>query len=93
MRGGGVGQLPGQVGQDGRVGVGVGQLDAQVNHPPAAGRVGDQVGVVAGVGHGGHGLDQGVQERAAAHIGQLAGVVKLPQHGHRVGGLPPVGQA
>jgi hypothetical protein len=57
------------VSQYGRVGVGVGELDAEVDHPPAAGGVGDQAGVVAGVGHGGHGLDQGVQERAAAHIG------------------------
>ena len=91
--GGGVGQLAGQVGQHGRVGVGVGQADAEVDHPPAAGRLGDQLGVVAGVGHGGHGLDEGVQERAAAHIGQLAAVVQLPQHGDRVGGLAPVGQA
>ena len=91
--GGGVGQLAGEVGEHGRVGVGVGQADAEVDHPPAAGRLGDQLGVVAGVGHGGHGLDQGVQERAAADIGQLAGVVQLPQHGDRVGGLAAVGQA
>ena len=81
------------MGQHGRVGVGVGQSDAQVDHPPPPGRLGDQAGVVAGVGHGGHGLDEGVEERAAAHIGQLAAVVQLPQHGYRVGGLAPVGQA
>ena len=91
--GGGRGQLAGQVGQHGRVGVGVGQLDAQVDHPSAPGVLGDQAGVVAGVGHGGHGLDQGVQERAATHVGQLAAVVQLPEHGHRVGRLSAVGQA
>ena len=48
---------------------------------------------MAGVGHGGHGLDEGVEERAAADIGQLAAVVQLPQHGDRVGGLVAVGQA
>jgi hypothetical protein len=48
--------------------------------------------VVAGVGDGGDGLDQGVQEGAAADVGQLAGVVQLPQHRHRVGGLAAVGQ-
>jgi hypothetical protein len=32
-------------------------------------------------------LDQGVQEGAAADLGQLAGVIELPQHGYRVGGL------
>ena len=71
--GGGVGQLASEMGEHGRVGVGVGQSDAQVDHPPAPGRLGDQLGVVGGVGHGGHGLDEGVQERAAADIGQLAG--------------------
>jgi hypothetical protein len=91
--GGGVGELAGQVGQHGRVGVGVRELDAKVDHPPAPGRLSDQAGVVGGVGHGGHGLDQGVEERAAAHIGQLAAVIQLPEHGHRVGGLAPVGQS
>jgi hypothetical protein len=90
--GGGVGQRVGDLGQHGGVGVGVGQADAKVDHPPPAGRLGDQAGVVAGVGHGGHGLNEGVQERATAHISQLAAVVQLPQHGHRVGGLAPVGQ-
>ena len=33
----GVGQFAGEVGQHGRVGVGVGQLDAEVDDPPAAG--------------------------------------------------------
>jgi hypothetical protein len=75
-----------------RIGVGVGQADAQVDHPPAPGRVGDQAGVVAGIGHRWHGLDQGMQERPAAHVGQLAAVAQLPQHRHRVGGLAPVGQ-
>ena len=94
VRGGGaVGQLAHQVGQHGRVGVGVGQSDAQVDHPAAPGRVGDQAGVVARVGHRGDGLDQGVQERAAAHVGQFAAVVQLPQQGDGVGGLAPVGQA
>ena len=76
-----------------RVGVGVGQTDAQVDHPPPAGGVGDQLGVVAGVGNCGDGLDQGVEEGAAAHVRQLAAVVELPEHGDRVGGLAPVGQA
>ena len=92
-RGGGVGQLAGQMGEHTWVGVGVGQADAEVDDPPAAGGLGDEAGVVAGVGHGGHGLNEGVEERAAAHIGQLPAVVQLPQHGHRVGGLIPVGQA
>jgi hypothetical protein len=66
--------------------------DAEVDHPPPPGRVGDQAGVVGGVGHGGHGLDEGVQERPAAHVSQLAAVIQLPEHGHRVGGLAAVGQ-
>ena len=61
-------------------------------NPPAAGRVGDQAGVVAGIGHRGDGLNEGVQEGAAAHIGQLAAVIQLPQHRHGVGGLAAVGQ-
>jgi len=81
------------MGQHGWVGVGVGQADAQVDHPPPAGRIGDQAGVVAGMGHRRHRLDQRVQERAAADVGQLAAVVELPQHGHRVGRLAAVGQA
>jgi hypothetical protein len=92
VRGGGVGQLAGQVGQHGRVGVGVGQADAEVDHSPPPGSVGDQLGIMAGIGHRGHGLDQGMQKRAAAHVGQLAAVVELPQHGHRVGGLTALGQ-
>jgi hypothetical protein len=91
--GAGVGQLAGEVGQHGRVGVGVGQLDAEVNDPPAAGRLGYQLGVVAGVGHGGYSLHEGVEERTSAHVGQLAGVVQLPEQGDRVGGLAAVGQA
>jgi hypothetical protein len=79
------------VGQHGGVGVGVGQADAQVDHPPAPGRVGDQAGVVAGIGHRRHGLDESVQEWAAAHIRQLTGIVQLPKHGHRIGGLATVG--
>jgi hypothetical protein len=47
---------------------------------------------VGGAGHRGHSLDERVQERAATHIGQLAGVIQLPEHRHRVSGLPPVGQ-
>jgi hypothetical protein len=39
--GGGVGQFPGQVGQVLGVGVGVGQADAEVDHPPASGGLGD----------------------------------------------------
>jgi hypothetical protein len=80
------------VGQHGRVGVGVGQADAQVDHPAAAGGLGDQAGVVTSMSDGGDGLDQGVQERAAADLGQLAGVVQLAQDGHGVGGLAAVGQ-
>ena len=76
--GGGVGQLAGEMGEHGGVGVGVGQADAEVDHPPAPGGVGDQVGVVAGVGHGRHGLDEGVEEGAAAHIGQLPAVRPAP---------------
>jgi hypothetical protein len=79
------------VGQHGGIGVGVGQADAQVDHPPPAGRLGHQAGVVGGVGHGRDGLDEGVQERRTTYISQLAGVVQLPQHGDRVGGLAPVG--
>jgi hypothetical protein len=71
----------------------VGQADAQVDHPPPSGRLGDQLGVVAGVGHGGDSLDQGVEERAPAHIRQLAGVLQLPEHSHRIGRFAPVGQA
>ena len=78
--------------QDGRVGVGVGEADAQVDDPPAPGRLGDQVGVPAGVGHGGHGRNEGMEKRAAADVGQLADTVQLPQHGHRVGRLTAVGQ-
>jgi hypothetical protein len=89
---GGVGQLAGQMDQYGRVGVGVGQADAEVDHPPPAGGLGNEVGVVAGVGHGGHGGNEGVEERAAAHIGQLPAVIQFPQHGDRVGGLAAVGQ-
>jgi hypothetical protein len=77
--GGGGGQLAGEVGQHGWVGVGVGEADAQVDHPPAAGGLGNQSGVPAGVGDRWHGLDQGVQEGAPAHIGQFAGVVELPE--------------
>jgi hypothetical protein len=81
------------VGEHGRIGVGVGQPDAQVDHPPVPSGPGNQAGVVAGVGHGGDGMDQGVQERSPTDVGQLACVVQLPQHGHWVGGLTPVGQA
>jgi hypothetical protein len=77
--GGGVGQLAGEVSEDVRVGSRVGQADAEVDDPPATGGVGDQAGVMGGVGHGGHGLNEGVQERTPAYIGQLAGVVELPQ--------------
>ena len=70
----------------------MGQLDAKVDDPAAPSALGNLAGVVAGVGHGGHGLDQGVEERATAHIGQLAAVIQLPQHGDGVGGLVPVGQ-
>jgi|GEM_PF-5036177 hypothetical protein len=80
------------MGQYGRVGVRMSEADAEVDDPAAAGCLSDQLGVVAGVGHGGHGLNEGVEERAAAHIGQLAAVVELPEHGHRVGRLVPVGQ-
>jgi hypothetical protein len=72
--GGGVVQLTDEVGQDGWVGVGLGQADAQVDDPPPAGGVSDQLGVVAGVGHRGHGLHEGVEEWAAAHTSQLAAV-------------------
>jgi hypothetical protein len=89
---GGVGQFAGQVREDGRVGVGVGQADTEVDHPSSPGGLGNQVGVVAGIGHGGHRLNEGVEEGAAAHIGQLAAVVQLPQHRHRVGGLAAIGQ-
>jgi hypothetical protein len=81
------------VGKHRWVGIGMGELDTQVDHSPTAGRLGDQAGVVAGIRHRGHGLDEGVQERAAAHIGQLAGVVQFPEQGHGVGGLALVGQA
>jgi hypothetical protein len=80
------------VGQHGRVGVGVRQLNAQVDHPPTAGGLSDQAGVVPGIGHRGHGLYEGMQERAAAHVSQLAAVVQLPEHSHRVGGFTPVSQ-
>jgi hypothetical protein len=81
------------MGEHGWVGVRVGKTDAQVDHPSAPRRLGDQLGVVGGVGHGGHGRNQGVQEGSTAHIGQLAGVVELTQHGHRIGRLALVGQA
>jgi hypothetical protein len=81
------------MGQHGRVGVRMSQLGTQVDHPTPAGALGDQAGVVAGVGHRGHGLDQGVQERAAADIGQLPAIVQLPEHGDGVGGLAAVGEA
>jgi len=90
--GGGVGQLAGEVGQCGRVGVGVGQADAEVDDPAAPSALGNLAGVVAGVGHSGHGRNEGVEERAAADIGQLPAVVQLPEHGDGVGGLVPVGQ-
>jgi hypothetical protein len=80
------------MGQHGRVGVGVGQADAEVDDPPTAGRLGDELSVVTSVGHGGHGRNEGVEERAAAHIGQLPAVIQLPEHGDGVGGLVPVGQ-
>jgi hypothetical protein len=66
---GGVGQLARQVRQDGRVGVGVGEADAQVDDPPAPGRLGDQLSVAAGVGDGGHGRNEGMEKRAAADVG------------------------
>jgi hypothetical protein len=50
-------------------------LDAKVDHPPAACGVGDQAGVVAGIGDGRHGFHESVEERAAAHVGQFAAVV------------------
>jgi hypothetical protein len=34
-----------------------------------------------------------VQERRTADIGQVSAVVQLPQHGHRVSGFIPIGQA
>jgi hypothetical protein len=80
------------MGEHGGVGVRVGKTDAQVDHPSASRRLGDQLGVVAGIRHRGHGRNQGVQEGSTADIGQLAGVVQLPQHSHRVGRLAPVGQ-
>jgi hypothetical protein len=55
----------------------VGQSDAEVDHPTAAGGVGDQAGVVGGVGHGGDGFDEGVEEGAAADVGLLAAVGEL----------------
>jgi hypothetical protein len=69
------------------------QADAQVDHPATAGGLGDQPGVVAGMRDGRDRLDQGVQEGAAADLGELAGVVQLAQDGDGVGGLAPVGQA
>jgi hypothetical protein len=89
----GVGQLADQVGQHAGVSVGVGQAQPEVDHAAAAGGLGDQAGVVGGVGDGGHGLDEGVEEGAAADVGQLAGVLELAQHGDGVGGLAAVGQA
>jgi hypothetical protein len=80
------------VGQLGRVGVGVGQLDTQVDHSPAAGGVGDQAGVVAGIGHHGDCLNEGVEEGPAAHVPQFPAVGQLSQHGDGVGGLIAVGQ-
>jgi hypothetical protein len=47
----------------------VGQANAKVDHPPAARVLGDQMRIVAGIGHRRDGLDEGVQERAAAHVG------------------------
>jgi hypothetical protein len=75
------------------MGVGVGQADAEVDDPPPPGGVGDQAGVVGGVGHGGYGLDQGVEEGPATHIDQVPAVVQLPQHGDWVGWLVMVSQA
>jgi hypothetical protein len=88
-----VGQFAGEVGQHGWVGVGVGQAYAEVDDPPPAGRLNYQLGVVAGIGHRRHGLNQGVQERAAPDVGQLAGLLQLSQHSYGVGRLAAVGQA
>jgi hypothetical protein len=58
--GGAVGQLAGQVSKHVRVGVGVGQADAQVDDPSAPRCLGHEAGVPAGVSHCRNGLDQGV---------------------------------
>jgi hypothetical protein len=88
----GVGELTRQLRQDARVGIGISELDAQVDHPSAAGHLGDQLGVSAGVGHGRHSLDQAVQEWSTTHIGELPAVIQLPQHRHGIGRLAAVGQ-
>jgi hypothetical protein len=44
------------------------------------------------VGHGRHGLDEGVQEGTPAHISQLPALVQFAEHGHRVGGFTSIGQ-
>jgi hypothetical protein len=64
-----VGQLASEMGEHGRVGVRVGKTDAQVDYPSAPRRLGDQLGVVGGIRYGGHGRNQGMQERSTAHIG------------------------
>ena len=64
-------------------------------HDPGAGLdqpaqdrlLGDDLGVVGGVGRGGHRGDQRVQVRRAAEPDELAAALQLGRHGDRVGGL------
>jgi hypothetical protein len=50
----------------------LGDADAGVDQPAQGRQLGHAGGVVAGRGHRGYGLGQGMQERGATHIGQRA---------------------